>query len=108
MLASVVQCEISDFCGFNPHFLSKMGETHANFLVSVFQGCDLCDKMEKQNQFMFALVAASEISDLCGFNPHFLLKKGVTHANFVVSVFQGSDLCDIDGKTDSFHVRLSG
>ena len=28
--------------------------------------------------------------------------KGVIHALFVVLVFQGCDLCDMDGKTDSF------
>ena len=29
-------------------------------------------------------------------------------ANFVVPLFQGGDLCDIDGNTDSFQDRLNG
>ena len=30
----------------------------------------------------------------------------MTRGNFVVPVFHGGDLCDIDGKTHSFHVRI--
>ena len=31
----------------------------------------------------------------------------VTHASFVVSIFQGGDLCDVDEKTDALHFSLS-
>ena len=32
----------------------------------------------------------------------------VTHTKFVVRVFQGGDLCYVDGKTRSFYFRISG
>ena len=38
---------------------------------------------------------------------HIFCKKGVTHLGFVVPIFEGGDLCDIDGKTYAFHFRLS-
>ena len=47
-----------------------------------------------------------ETSNLCGFTPDFL-KKRFTHGRFMVSIFQGGYLCDIDGKTDTFLFRLS-
>ena len=64
--------------------------------------------MKKQTHYTLAFVVPSETWDFCVFNPEFLWKKGVTHSNFVVPVFQGGDLCDIDGKADSFHFRFSG
>ena len=30
----------------------------------------------------------------------------MTHSGFVVPIFEGGDLCDIDGKTYAFHFRL--
>ena len=47
-----------------------------------------------------------ETSNLCGFTPDFW-KKRVPHGRFMVSIFQGGYLCDIDGKTDTFLFRLS-
>ena len=37
---------------------------------------------------------------------YIFLKKGMTHSGFVVPIFEGGDLCDIDGKTHAFHFRL--
>ena len=41
------------------------------------------------------------------FEPLFFWKKGVDRFKFRCSSFPSSDLCDIDGKTFSLHVRLS-
>ena len=62
--------------------------------------------MEKQAHSTFILVVPRDILDFCGLIPKFCEKR-VTRLNFLVHVFQGDDLCDIDGKTNSFHVRLN-
>ena len=55
----VVPSKVSNFCDFNNHFFLKL-VIHPNFVVPVFQGCDLCDKDGKQYHSTFALVVSSE------------------------------------------------
>ena len=64
--------------------------------------------IEKQTLHTFVLMARSENSHFCGFNPIFFAQRGVTHTKFVSLVFQGSEFCDADGKTDPFRACLRG
>ena len=69
-------------------------------MVPVFQVCYLCDIDGKMgDQFHATLVVPCEISNFSGLNPHFNQKLGIINANFMVSVFQGGDLCGIDINT---------
>ena len=76
--------------------------THLKFVVLVLQGLICVMYMEKHARSTFALVVPSEL------NLSFLKKKRVALSIFVVPVFQESNLSDIDGKTVTFYVRLSG
>ena len=50
MVALLLPSENSNFYGYN-----LQGVTHTNFLVPVFQGCDLCDINENTESFLFDL-----------------------------------------------------
>ena len=105
----MVPREYSIFVVLTHSFVKKIDDPF-NFVVFNFQGGWFLRFRYvdgKQTHFTFILVP-SEILNYCGFNPYFPWKKKVvTYASFVVPIFQGDDLCDIDGKTDAFHFRLS-
>ena len=68
-------------------------ETHAKFVVPIFQGGDWCDLDGKTRSFYVRIRGCKRSLELLWFEPHFLeKKKRLTHATFVVSVLQEGDL----------------
>ena len=66
-------------------------------MVPVFQGGDLCGIDGKTDKFHVHLCGSGRTFEMLVFKPHFCEEKGINHTNFVVTVFQGDDLCVKDG-----------
>ena len=79
----------------------KKGVNSCKFRGFGFLVGDICNLGKWQTKpFHVHLSYKRKFSEICGFNPSFW-KKRVTHSRFVYLNFQGDDLGDIDGKTDS-------
>ena len=71
--------------------------THPNFVVPVIQEGELCDIDGETYSIHVRLSGSNEISSMCGFNSHFLWKKGIIRVLQSVKIII---MCE----TDSFGI----
>ena len=76
--------------------------SHTYFMVLVFQGVISMVQMEKHTYYTFALVLPRK-EFVCFEQPYFGEKKRVCQCKISCSSLTRSDLCNMDGKTISFH-----